>query len=215
MKKREKIFILGVGHNTIVYIELAEVCGYEIAGLYHYNDEKTGKEIHGHKIIGSFDLLFNQNTLERRKFALSMGDNYIRSDLFNKIKNKGGIIPTLIHPTAIVSKYSKLGQGVIIHAKSVIQPDVEIMDNSVISYNVSVSHNSSLGNSCYMAFGSCLGAYIKVGNYVLIGQAASIVSGKVEFVGDNSIVGAGAVVINNVEANTVVAGNPAKLIKRL
>ena len=50
-----KIFILGVGHNTPVFINLAYDCGYDVVGLYHYNDERTGEIDHGVKIIGSFD----------------------------------------------------------------------------------------------------------------------------------------------------------------
>jgi len=46
-----------------------------------------------------------------------------------------------------------------------------------------------------------------------IGAGATILSGVT--VGENAIVGAGAVVTKDVEANTVVGGIPAKLIKRL
>lgn len=51
----KKIYALGVGHNTPVFIDLALDCGYEIVGLYHYNGDKTGEVDHGYKILGSFD----------------------------------------------------------------------------------------------------------------------------------------------------------------
>lgn len=44
----KEIYILGVGHNTSVYIDLAEACGYEIKGLYHYNGDRTGDIEHGY-----------------------------------------------------------------------------------------------------------------------------------------------------------------------
>lgn len=57
-----------------------------------------------------------------------------------------------------------------------------------------------------------------VGEYVtvlkknsFIGMASIIMPGVV--VGENSIVGAGSVVVNDVPENTIVAGNPAKVIK--
>ena len=34
------IYVLGIGHNTIVYIDLLEQCGYNILGLYNYADDK-------------------------------------------------------------------------------------------------------------------------------------------------------------------------------
>lgn len=46
-----------------------------------------------------------------------------------------------------------------------------------------------------------------------IGGGAIILPGIT--IGENAIVGAGSVVTHNVEANTVVAGNPAKVIRKL
>ncbi len=54
---------------------------------------------------------------------------------------------------------------------------------------------------------------IKIGNNVWIGGGVKILSGVT--VGDNSVIGAGAVVTKNVPSNTVVAGNPAKIIKKI
>jgi len=212
---KEDIYILGVGHNTIVYIELLETCGYNIAGLLHFDESRIGEKIFNYPIIGSHSTLFQYENLEGKNFILSMGDNKIRADLAEKIRNRGGKIPTIVHPSAVVSKYSEIDEGVVIHANSVIQPDTSIGKDTVISYNVSVSHTSSIGRYCYLAFGSCIGAYVNIGNFVLVGQAASIVSGKVHYIGNNSIIGAGSVVIKNVEENQVVAGNPAKVISTL
>ena len=52
-----------------------------------------------------------------------------------------------------------------------------------------------------------------VGRNVWIGSNATILQGVT--IGDNAVVGAGAVVTRDVEANTVVGGVPAKFIKRL
>lgn len=52
---------------------------------------------------------------------------------------------------------------------------------------------------------------IKIGNNVFIGCNSIILKGVT--IGDNSTIGAGSVVVNDVPANSVVAGNPAKVIK--
>ena len=57
------------------------------------------------------------------------------------------------------------------------------------------------------------GKPIKIGNDVWIGGSAVICPGVT--VGDGVTVGAGAVVTKDIEPNVVVAGNPAKIIKRL
>src|SRR5215470_8416255 len=52
---------------------------------------------------------------------------------------------------------------------------------------------------------------VKIGNNVWIGMHAIILKGVA--IGENSVVAAGAVVTKSVPANTVVAGNPATVVK--
>jgi maltose O-acetyltransferase len=54
---------------------------------------------------------------------------------------------------------------------------------------------------------------ITIGNTVFIGQRATILPGVT--IGDESIVGAGAVVTTDVPPRTIVAGNPARVVKEL
>lgn len=54
---------------------------------------------------------------------------------------------------------------------------------------------------------------VTIGNNVWIGGSATILPGVT--IGDNVTVGAGSVVTKDVESNCVVAGNPARIIKRL
>lgn len=204
------IYILGVGHNTVVYIDLAEACGYNIKGLYHYNDERTGEDYFGYKIVGSFNDLYSKKNLVGMNFALSQGDNLIRSELFNKIIELGGEIPTLIHPSATVSKRAKLGYGVVIHINAVVHPDTTIGDNTVLSYNTSITHSSKVGNHCYFASSSFLGAYTIVEDFVFMGIGAKSISGKVDRIGHHSYIGANALLTKSVEPMCTMVGSPAK-----
>ena len=63
-----QLYALGVGHNTPVFIDLAEQCGYEVIGLYHYNNERTGEIDHGFTILGSFAELFSEGDLSNKSF---------------------------------------------------------------------------------------------------------------------------------------------------
>ena len=210
-----EIYVLGVGHNTSVYLELVETCGYTIKGLYHYNDERVGELDRGYPILGSFNDLFSLNSLEGMNFALSQGDNKIRATIFEKIIEKKGDVPTLIHPSAKVSKYAQLGRGVVVHMNTVVHPDVTVGDNTVLSYNVSVTHSTHIGKNCYLAFGVMVGAYTVVEDFVFLGIGAIVISGKVDLIGTFASVGAGAVVTKSVASYECVAGNPAKFMKTL
>ncbi len=74
-----------------------------------------------------------------------------------------------------------------------------------------------IGNNCHILHGVTCGGrgghngLPVIGNNVWIG-AHAIILGDVK-IGNNAIIGAGAVVLSDVDANAVVAGNPAKFIK--
>ena len=211
---KKEIYILGVGRNTEVYIDLVEACGFKPAGLYHYNDERIGESIHGVKILDTNENLFGTNSLEGKYFAISVGDIKIRNDINSKIRQLGGQIPKLIHPNANVSKYSIVEEGVVINANSIVQAGAIVKKDTVITYNVTIAHTSVIGECCQITAGSIIGAYVSVHNFVFIGMGSIILSSKVKYIGKNAIIGAGSVVTKNVEANTVVAGNPAKVLKK-
>jgi sugar O-acyltransferase (sialic acid O-acetyltransferase NeuD family) len=207
---KEKILILGIGHNTAVYVELAELLGYEIEGLYHYKKGMTGQVFYGYPVLGCNDELFSADDLSQWNFVLSMGDNAIRSSLGREIRKRHGKLPTMIHPTASVSKYAKLDEGVVVGSQATIQANAIIMQDSVISFNSSVTHDAIIEEAVYISGHSIVGAYTTVCRNSFIGMGSVVVSGKVKTVGENSIVGAGSVVIKDVEKNSTVVGNPAK-----
>tara|TARA_Y100000310_G_scaffold340364_2_gene435847 strand:+ start:1497 stop:1886 length:390 start_codon:yes stop_codon:yes gene_type:complete len=113
--------------------------------------------------------------------------------------------------------FVRIGKGTIIGESCVIygHGGITIGDNCLIAPNVSImaiEHEYSESGKLY--FNQPLKFKgIKIGNNVWIGASATILDG-VE-IGDNSIVGAGSVVRKSVPANTLVAGVPAKEIKKL
>ncbi len=92
-------------------------------------------------------------------------------------------------------KFGYGGLGCVIHG------DVVLEDGVTIGSNVTLGGNFNQGGVPYV----CEGAYIATGARVL---------GKV-IIGSNSIVGANSVVTRDVEPSTIVAGCPAKVIRRI
>lgn len=207
---KKEIYVLGVGLSTPVFIDLALDCGYEIAGLYHYNDDRTGELIHGYKIDGSFSDLFS-NSLAGKCFLLSMGNTKIRKEISSKIIALGGVIPTLIHPTAIISRFSEISSnGVIIAPSCIIQADVQVEDGVVLRDNALVCHNTKIKQFAFVGPKTLVGANLIIGELSFLGQGSVIISSKVQSIGNEAVVGAGAVVVNPVLDKQIVVGNPAK-----
>lgn len=208
----KEIYVLGIGGSTPVFMDLAEACGYKIAGLYHYNDDRTGEYDHGTPILGSFDDLY-QSDIRGKLFLLSQGNLKIREEVTDRITNLGGVVPTLIHPSAVVSKYAKISEaGVVIGANCIIQADVEIKAGAVLRDMALICHQTTIGNYCFVGPKALVGAHIEVKDFAFIGQDSLLVSGKVGTMGANSLLGAGAVLTKELPANVVAVGNPARVV---
>lgn len=213
-RKMKKIYALGVGHNTPVFIDLAIAAGYEIAGLYHFNSERTGQTDHGFEILGSFDDLFRHSSLQGMCFLLTMGDNQIRAKLTSQILEKGGEVPSLIHPTAVISQFAAISPiGVYISAFSFVQADTAIGAGTVLLSGVNISHTNSIGRYCFVAGGSTIGAYTVMEDFVFVGQGVLSISGKVSRIAHHAYIGAGSLLTHDVAAGEVLAGRPARVIR--
>lgn len=208
------IYALGVGHNTSVFIDLAEACGYAVKGLYHFNDERTGEIDHGFEILGSFKDLLSKPTLKGMNFLLTMGDNKIRTELSNQIISLGRVVPSLIHPTAVISRFAKISPvGVYISPFTYVQADSSIGDNTVLLSHVNISHTTNIGRSCFIAGGATIGAYTTMGDFVFVGQGALSISAKAKHIGHHAYIGARSLLTRDIPANVVVAGSPARILR--
>lgn len=211
MSNESGIYVVGIGDNSAVYIDLAEVLNIPIAGLVHYNSDRVGENFLDYRINScTKELLSVKNSLAGYNFALSMGDNSIRAELAKKIREKGGCTPTLIHPTASVSRHAHIEEGVVIHANVTIQANCTVKKDSVISSGTVLIHGATIGNGCYIAANATVGADVIVEDQVFIGLGAVIVSKKVSSIARESLIGAGAIVVRSVDERSVMIGNPAK-----
>jgi UDP-perosamine 4-acetyltransferase len=215
MESDKQIYALGVGHNTPVFIDLAEACGYRVVGLYHYNADRTGDVDHGFDILGSFDDLFSKGDLSGMNFLLTMGDNKIRTQLSDKIISFGGNVPTLIHPMAVISRFSEISPvGVYISPFTYVQADSIIGRNTILLSHVNISHTTTIGNSCFIAGGVTIGAYTTVDDFVFVGQGALSISGKVSHIGREAYIGARCLVTHDVPEGVVFSGTPGRVLRK-
>ncbi len=110
-------------------------------------------------------------------------------------------------------KNIRFGENVFVNACCHFQDHggVTIGDNCQIGHSVvfaTLNHGISPADRS-----NTYPAPIVLGRNVWVGSNATILQGVA--IGDNAIIGAGAVVTHNVEANTIVGGVPAKVIRRI
>jgi|ERR1035437_2382624 acetyltransferase-like isoleucine patch superfamily enzyme len=88
---------------------------------------------------------------------------------------------------------------------------IEIDDDTMIAVNT-VIHTSTHDYNCHPMWYKRIDAPIKIGKHVWIGVGAIILPGVI--IEDYAVVAAGSIVTKNVPRGSIVAGNPAKIIKR-
>ncbi|MFO1091256.1 MAG: hypothetical protein U1E46_16905 [Hyphomicrobiales bacterium] len=119
--------------------------------------------------------------------------------------------PAIVDPTAVVSRTTVLGDGTVVNALAAIGA------NGVIGRQVQINRTASLGHDLALEDYVTVGPNVTIcGNCVIergayIGAGATLAP-KVR-IGANSMVGAGTVVVRDVPPNTVVVGNPAKVVR--
>ena len=91
-------------------------------------------------------------------------------------------------------------------------PYVTIKNYVMISMNSNIAHHSVLEEGTFISTGVNFGASIVAHKYSYIGISATIMTGVKEL-GEDCLIGAGAVVIKDIPDNAVVAGVPAKILR--
>lgn len=207
--KRPLILIGGGGHCKSV-IEVAESAGYEIKGILDMPDE-VGKEVlPGHKVIGTDDEI--PQYVEECDFVITVGfikNPALRIKLYNKVKEAGGRLATIIASTAHVSKYAELGEGTVIMHHAFVNAGAKIGDNCIINTFVNIEHDAEVGNQCHISTGTMVNGECKIGENCFIGSQ-SVCANCIEIASD-IIVGAGSVVRKSIRVKGIYAGNPAIL----
>lgn len=154
-------------------------------------------------------------------FIPEPGESYIigisaaaKSGLVELLQGTHGLhFRTLIHPTAYVSPYATIGEGVFVGANSVVAPGAEVGNHVYINRGVTLGHDTIVGDYARLFAGCNVGGHALIGGGATIGLGAAVIEERV--IGADAFVAAGSVVTEDVEEATLVAGIPAVLKKRL
>ena len=150
------------------------------------------------------------------------------TDIVMEVDRRNSAIPLLdishiearIEPGVLIREHVLIGKNAVIMMGAVINIGAVIGDGTMIDMNAVIGARGTIGKNCHIGAGAVIAGVLEppskqpviIEDNVLIGANAVILEGVV--IGKNAVVAAGSVVLENVEADMVVAGSPAKVIKR-
>jgi acetyltransferase EpsM len=213
----KKIIIIGgFGNGTVAQSTIEDINSYEkkYEILGYLNDNETGI-INNYEVLGKIDkkniekyLKFNDVDFYYSLISLKLNFNFLDKLLMLQIPPSK--LPTLIHPTCVISRHSNIGYGCCIQPFVSIGPNVKIGNHVQIYAQALVGHGAIIENYSYIANNACIGADVHLNEGAYIGTNAS----TIEFIkiGKWSVVGMGSVVLKDIPDYMKFAGNPAKNI---
>ncbi|KLO24369.1 2,3,4,5-tetrahydropyridine-2,6-carboxylate N-succinyltransferase [Marinitoga sp. 1197] len=179
----------------------------------YYGNEKVGILFCELEEFEKF-LNSNKNIIEKYRIEMDRRNSAIPLLDLKKINAR-------IEPGAVIRDLVEIGDNAVIMMGAVINIGAKIGKKTMIDMNVVIGGRAQIGNNCHIGAGSIIAGVIEppsadpviIEDNVLIGANAVILEGVK--VGKGSVVAAGSVVTKNVDPYTVVAGIPARVIKKV
>lgn len=204
---KEKLLIIGAsGHGKVVAdIALTMSKWKSIAFL---DDDDSMKSSMGLKIIGT-----SKNILEHMdeyEIFVGIGNNATRKKIYEMLEAVGATIPVLIHPNAVVSEQVEIGIGTAIMAGVVVNCCTKIGKGCIINTGSTIDHDNYIEDYVHVSPGVHLAGTVKVGRGSWLG-IGSVVSNNVTITSGCKI-GAGAVVVKNINETGIYVGIPVRKI---
>lgn len=191
------IYIYGASGHGLVVADIARACGYDDIVFCDDGDNEylTFEDIKANNHI---------------PIAFGVGSNTIRAKLFDRVKNSGFEIVSLIHPSSIISPSVTIGKGTVVMPNVVVNAKAVIGDGVILNTACVVEHECIIEDFVHISPNVALAGDVKVGKYTHIGIGSNVIQGII--IGKNTIVGGGSMVIRNIDDNQKVVGVPARLI---
>ena len=209
----DKIAIIGAGGLarevlTLIHDINKQTPRFEVVGFVDKDQTQT---IHGYPIIGNDEDI--NETKDPIGLVIAVGEPNLKEKIVKKYINPLVSFPTLIHPSVIIGDENSvfIGQGCILCAGSILTTDIILHDFVTLNLQCTVGHDTVINDYSSFMPSVNISGEVNVGKCVYVGTGAKIIN-QLE-IGDNTIIGAGAVVAKSLPANCTAVGVPAKPIK--
>lgn len=207
----EKIILIGGGgHCASIIDTMRQQALFEPVGVLDTLD-KVGSNILDVPIVGvdsDLEDWFNKGVRYAFVSIGSVGDTKLRQKLVAYAEKIGMTLPSIIDPSAMISKYADIQEGTFIGKGVIINAQAEIGKQAIINSGVILEHDCSIGDYVHLAPGVTISGNVNVGNYSHIGTNSTLI--QCVTVGKNVLIGAGSVVIGDISDDSKAFGNPCK-----
>lgn len=145
--------------------------------------------------------------------AIGGGNGRARLEIGAWLAEQGLFAATIVHPRAWIAGDAAVGVGSQILAGALIGAQARLGCGVIVNTGASIDHDCVIADGVHVGPGAVVAGEVIVETCAFVGAGATVLPGR--RIGADAIVGAGSVVTRDVEAGTVVVGNPARVVGRV
>lgn len=206
--RMEKLILIGAGGYAKSVLDSLDYYNYEVAGFL---DEFTDKKEHlGYPVLAN--KLEELDEPQKYVYFVTIGDNQHRKNWYDRLVELELRMINIVDSSAIISPRARIGNGCFVGKMAIINSESVIGNNCIINTKALVEHGCTVDDHVNLSTNAVINGDVRVGKGTFIGSC-SVTTGQ-KNIGAWVIVGAGSVVIDNVEQECVIAGVPAKVIRK-
>jgi len=196
-----EIYIYGASGHGKVVADIARAVGFTVAAFV--DDDESKSEFCGLPCIRA-------DKMQRLPVALGIGSNKARQAVYKKLKKGGFDMPTLIHPSAVISPSAQVSEASVVMPNAVVNAYAAIGTGCIVNTAAVIEHDCTIGDFVHISPNAALAGGVSVGEMSHIGIGASVI--QLVSIGKECTIGAGAAVISDISDGVTAVGVPARLI---
>ncbi len=181
-------------------------------GFVDDDREHWGREECGVEVIGGREVIDRFPTAYVLAVPGRPGAFHVRDEIIDGLGVDRDCYATVVDPSAHVAMNATIGRNVLIMANVVISCSVAIGDHCVILPNTVVSHDSIVNDYSLVGSNASISGSCTIGRMSYLGSGSRLKEGVA--IGERSLIGLGSCVVDDVGGGVVVAGNPARELRK-
>lgn len=205
------VIVIGAGGHAAVVADALLAASETVLGFTDADPRRHGQQLCGLPVLGDDATVLAAHTPTTARLANGIGGvrgTELRQRVQQRLQEQGWQFTGVRHPSAIVSRFARLGDGVQLLAASVVQAGAELGAGCIVNTAAVVEHDCRLGEQVHVAPRALLCGDVEIGARCHIGAGAVVRQGL--RLGEDTVVGAGAVVLKDFAGAGTLVGVPAR-----
>ena len=199
---KPSLILIGAGGHASACIDVIELLDtHKIAGLVGTEGELQN-EYMGYRVLATDSDL--PKLAKQYQYALiavgQIESSLVRQHLYAQASVLGFKLPTIISPTAHVSRHAVVGYGTIVMHGAIVNAGAKVGNNCIINTNALIEHDAIVADHCHISTGAIVNGTANIGLGSFVGSGSIIKQGIT--LGSNCVVGMGIAVRHRYPENS-------------